>query len=152
MYDVLDETPAAPPAAAAIESTIRIRWVFGGVPSSSSRPASAPIAVIVPIVSKKSASISVKISSSAVTTPAFSNEPSRLNSPRVPKSGVSKTSSGQAGVVRPHAFGAPIASTTIASTVVATIEIRIAPLTLRTQSPITSSRPTQKTKTGQPES
>ena len=62
MYDVLLETPPAPPAAAAIESTIRIRWVFGGVPSSSSRPASAPIAVIVPIVSKKSASSSVKTS------------------------------------------------------------------------------------------
>ena len=33
MYDVLLETLAAPPAAAAIESTIRIRFVFGGLPS-----------------------------------------------------------------------------------------------------------------------
>src|SRR5215475_467919 len=33
MYDVLDETPAAPPAAAASESTTRIRLVLGGVPS-----------------------------------------------------------------------------------------------------------------------
>ena len=62
--------------------------MFGGMPSSSSSPASAPIAVIVPIVSKKSASISVKTSSSAETTPTASKEPSSENSPSVPKSGV----------------------------------------------------------------
>ena len=91
MYDVLDETPAAPPATAATESTTRICWVFGGVPSSSSRPASAPIAVIVPMVSKKSASISVKTSSTADTTPTSWNDPPRLKWPTVEKSGVSKT-------------------------------------------------------------
>jgi hypothetical protein len=45
------------------------------------------MAVIVPIVSKKSASISVKTSSSAATMPTDWNEPSRLNSRRVAKSG-----------------------------------------------------------------
>ena len=52
---------------AATESTSRIRWEFGGLPSLSSRPASAPMATIVPIVSKKSASIRVKTSSAAAT-------------------------------------------------------------------------------------
>ncbi len=60
MYDVLLDTDAAPPAAAATESTTRMRWVFGGLPSSSSRSASAPTATIVPMVSKKSASSRVK--------------------------------------------------------------------------------------------
>ena len=79
MYDVFDETPPTPPAMAATESTTRICWVFGGVPSSSRRPASAPIAVIVPMVSKKSASISVKISSTADTTPTALEGAERLN-------------------------------------------------------------------------
>ncbi len=100
MYDVLLETPAAPPAAAAIESTIRIFCAPAGVPSASLRPASAPIAVIVPIVSKKSASRSVKTSSAAVTTPARSNPLNRLKSPSSEKSGLAKILSGQSGTLR----------------------------------------------------
>ena len=112
------------------------------------------MAVIVPMVSKKSASISVKTSSSAATTPTDSNEPNRLNWPSVPKSGSSMILSGSAGTFRLQPVGllgagptpkSPIASTMIASTVVATIEIRIAPLTLRTHSAITRTRPIAKT-------
>ena len=40
MYEVLLETDEAPPATAASESTKRIRFAFGGVPSRSFRPAS----------------------------------------------------------------------------------------------------------------
>ena len=89
----------------ATESTTRIRSAFGGMPSSSSRSPSAPIAVIVPIVSKKSASISVKTNSSAATTPTSSKEPISENSPRVPKSGFLARSPkpGRSGTVeRPH--------------------------------------------------
>ena len=60
MYDVLLDTLAAPPAAAATESTSRISLVRGGMPSSSSRSPSWPTATIVPIVSKKSVISSVK--------------------------------------------------------------------------------------------
>ena len=105
MYDVLLDTEAAPPAAAATESTIRMRCEFGGVPSLSSRPASAPIAVIVPMVSKKSASISVKISSSADTTPTFSNDPNRLNSPMVSRFGLVNQWSVSFGTLRPQPPG-----------------------------------------------
>ena len=131
--------------------------MLGGVPSSSRRPASAPIAVIVPMVSKKSASISVKTSNNADTTPTDSNEPKRLNSPSVPKSGVSTILSGHSGTFRLHPVGpswleprSPIASTTIATTVVARMEMRMAPLTFRTQSATTRTRPIENTTTGQP--
>ena len=98
------------------------------------------------MVSKKSASSSVKTSRIAATAPADSKEPNRLNSPRVPKSGLEKIVSGHDGVFRPQPFGLyfspnigptlATASTMIASTVVTTIEIRIAPLTRRTHSAI----------------
>ena len=39
IYEVFDEIPAAPPAAAAIESTIRILFAFATFPSESVRPA-----------------------------------------------------------------------------------------------------------------
>src|SRR4051795_393644 len=104
MYDVLLDTDAAPPAAAATLSTIRMRCEFGGMPSLSSRPASAPIAVIVPIVSKKSASISEKISSTADTTPTWAKAV-KLTCPTVAKSGVSKTEVGHVGTLRPQPSG-----------------------------------------------
>ena len=124
--------------------------MFGGMPSSSRRPASAPIAVIVPIVSKKSASIRVKTSRMAATTPASWKPPIRLNSPSVPKSGFSKMSPkpGRSGTVSAQPLGlklpsAPkagpmsaILSTMIAMIVITTIEMRIAPRTLRTHSAI----------------
>ena len=51
----------------------------------------------------------------AVTKPIFSNEPSRLNWPRIPRSGVLVIDSGSFGTVRAHADGlvrAPLSSKT----------------------------------------
>src|SRR4051812_8044520 len=105
MYEVLLDTLAAPPAAAATESTMRMRWLFGGVASSSSRSPSAPMATIVPIVSRKSASRSVKPSRMAVTAPTAENDPSRLKSPSSPKSGRSTIWLGSLGTFRPQPVG-----------------------------------------------
>jgi hypothetical protein len=57
------------------------------------------MAVIVPMVSKKSASIRVKISSTAETTPTWA-KPVKLTCPTVAKSGVSKTELGHDGTLR----------------------------------------------------
>ena len=105
MYDVLLLTLAAPPAAAATESTMRMRCAFGGLPSLSSRPASAPMATMVPIVSKKSASISVKMSRQAETTPILLNEPSREKWPSRPKSGMSMSVEGSFGTLSRQPVG-----------------------------------------------
>ena len=79
MYDVLDETPPAPPAIGGErvddQDPLGVRRRAVGV----EQPASAPIAVIVPMVSKKSASIRVKISSTAETTPTCAKAPNRVN-------------------------------------------------------------------------
>jgi len=109
-------------------------------------------------VSKKSASISVKISSSAVTTPADSKEPKRLKWPKVPKCGVSAIVDGHFGTFRPQPpVGLstiepkwPMLSTMIARIVVAMIASRIAPRTRLTHSVMTRARPMAKTMTGQP--
>ena len=90
---------------AATESTMRILSALGGLPSLSSRPASEPIATIVPMVSKKSASSRVKTSRNAATMPILENEPSRLNWPSRPKSGTSAMVSGMAGTLRPQPAG-----------------------------------------------
>ncbi len=119
------------------------------------------MAVIVPMVSKKSASSSVKTNRTAVTTPTRSNEPNSENWPSSPKSGVAMILSGKAGTLRfqpcgltlsPETDGPTLAtaSTMIASTVVARIEIRMAPLTFFTHSAMTSIRPNTKTSTGHP--
>ncbi|NYD25062.1 hypothetical protein BJ968_004671 [Kineococcus aurantiacus] len=160
---VLLETPPAPPAAAAMESTTRIRRMRGGLPSASSRSPSAPIATTVPMVSKKSASSRVKTSRTTVTQPTASNEPSREKCPSVAKSGAETHESGSAGTFRPQARGlttdpsAPVrgprwatASTTTARTVAATIPPRMAPRTPRAMRTIISTRPTTKTSVGQP--
>ena len=75
MYDVLLDTPAA------------------------------PIAVIVPIVSKKSASSSVKTSSEALTTPTSPIEPNREKLPSRENSGTSKILSGKDGTLRFQPLG-----------------------------------------------
>ena len=88
------------------------------------------MATIVPIVSKKSASSRVKISSAADTKPILLNDPSRLKSPTSEKSGRAKGFEGRVGTLRPHPVGLTIlppgpvcepmcstASSTIASTV-----------------------------------
>ena len=119
------------------------------------------MAVIVPMVSKKSASMSVKMSSTAATTPTLWKEPRSEKCPRVSRCGVSMTFSGMPGTTRfqpvgltlsPATIGPilPTASTMIAMTVVATIAMRIAPLTFRTQRMTTRIRPSTKTKVGQP--
>ena len=74
---------------------------LGGVPSSSLRPASAPIAVIVPIVSKKSASSSEKTSSSAASAPP-STEPKAPNRSTSP-SGVERRQSDEVAAEGRHA-------------------------------------------------
>ena len=71
------------------------------------------MATIVPMVSKKSASMRVKTSSTAATTPILLNDPSRLNCPSRPKSGMSTTVEGSAGTLRPQPVGLttlPVAS------------------------------------------
>ena len=85
-----------------------------------------------------------------------------MNSPSVPKSGVSNSLSGQAGTLRFHPCGLtvpsaptngpilPTASTMIARIVVTTIERKIAPRTFSTHSTMTRARPKQNTSTGQP--
>ena len=133
------------------------------VASSSSSSASVPIATTVPIVSKKSASSSEKTNMIAVTKPSFSNDPSRLNWPRIPRSGVFVIDSGSAGTVSDQASGfcspwsvkirGPIwkaASMMMASTVAAAMPSRMAPLTLRMSSTVMRKTPKTKTSVGQP--
>src|SRR6185369_5278141 len=88
-----------PPAAAASESTSSTRCTSGGLPSSSSSPASALTATTVPIVSKKSASMSVKTSSTALSTPIRANPPNSENCPTSERSGIPATLFGQVGTV-----------------------------------------------------
>lgn len=108
----------------------------------------------VPIVSKKSLRIRVKTSRTMVTTPTCWNAPNRLKEPMRPKSGAATTSPGRDGTVRPQAAGAmsAISLMTIATTVITTMLMRMAPFTLRASSATVSSTPRQKTRTGQPES
>lgn len=67
-----------------------------------------------------------------------------------PKSGVSTILSGTLGVVRPQLLMSATASMTIATTVMVTMLMRIAPFTLRASSAMVSRTPRQKTRTGQP--
>ncbi len=69
----------------------------GRSPFSSVSPASWPTAVTVPTVSKKSASISVKTSSSAASTPTSAKPPNRLKSPTSDRSGAAAMLSGSDG-------------------------------------------------------
>ncbi len=71
------------------------------------------MATIVPMVSKKSASMSVKTSRQAATMPILLNDPSRLNCPSSPKSGTSMIRDGSVGTFSPHPEGLttlPVAS------------------------------------------
>jgi hypothetical protein len=56
-------------------------------------------------VSKKSARRSEKTKREAVIRPSFSNEPSRLNWPRMPRSGVWVIEPGRLGTVSAHVSG-----------------------------------------------
>ena len=117
-----------PPATAASESTTRICFDRGGVPSASSSFASWPTATIVPIVSKKSASRIEKTRTTTARTPILPTAPSSENCPSSDRSGTEKTESGSEGTFWCHPVGlsapdAPTfahASTASASTVVPT--------------------------------
>src|SRR5260370_918528 len=61
--------PAAPPATAASESTRSTGSSGGNRPSRVSQPASPPMPITVPIVSKKSESMMEKMTTTAVTPP-----------------------------------------------------------------------------------
>ena len=131
-------------------------------PFSSSRFASPARPNAVPIVSKKSLSISEKIASSAAMTPMTWKLPKRLNWPRSPRSGVATIWSGTLGTFRPQPTGltAPSApnlgptlaidSMMIATTAVPKMPIRMAPRTFLTTKMIVKIRPKQKVKIGQP--
>ena len=75
MNVVFDDALAAPPAAAATESTSRTRFMFGSLPSSSSRPASSPSPTAVPIVSKKSDSMTANTGTIAAQNPSVAKNP-----------------------------------------------------------------------------
>src|SRR6266540_3907865 len=66
MYVVLEEAFSAPPAAAPSESTSRTRWMPGRLPLLSRSPASPAMPTTVPIVSKKSESMTETTSAIAV--------------------------------------------------------------------------------------
>ena len=70
MYVVFEETPSAPPAAAAIESTSRTRFAPGSSPLLFKSPARAPSPTIVPAVSKKSLNMMEKTASATARKPA----------------------------------------------------------------------------------
>ncbi len=135
--------------------------VFGGAPSSSRSPASPPIATIVPIVSKKSASMIEKTSRTTATRPILPIDPNSEKCPSSEKSGALMIPpSGIAGSLSFHASGAlpsvgwepslATASMITASTVEVMIEIISAPRTLRVISTIASSSPITKTSSGHP--
>jgi hypothetical protein len=158
MYAVFDDTLPTPPAIAATESTTRMRLVPIGSPFASSSLASEPTATIVPIVSKKSASTSENTSSATVRKPSSRTPPVSEKCPRIEKSGVSTSFDGHVGTSSDQPRGlvldcAPIenaACRSPATTVIATIEIRMAPRTLRTTSTRVSRTPITNTSSGQP--
>ena len=84
----------APPAIAATESTSSTRPTPGTEPSSFARPASAATPVAVPIVSKKSVSMIVKMMGIAVSSGRTLNTWVRSNWPSVVNDGVSTKSDG----------------------------------------------------------
>jgi hypothetical protein len=93
MKVVFDDALAAPPAAAATESTSRTRFMLGSFrPRRAARPPH-PRATAVPIVSKKSDSITAKTGTIAVQNPRVEKNPNE-KFPRRLKSGVAVTESG----------------------------------------------------------
>ena len=141
-----------PPAIAPSESTRRIDFERGGLPSASSSSPSPPIATMVPIVSK-SASISENTSSTIVMTPMFSKDPSRSNWPSSEKSGRAKTPSNFGALLKPAGLSgrAPMCSVfsrITAMTVATRIEMSSAPGTRRTCRMIVSTSPITNTGTG----
>src|SRR6266496_3944340 len=162
-YVVADDAPATPPAIAATPSTSRTSWMRGSVPSLRSRPASDARPIVVPITSKKSDSTSENTTIKAEMIPAAEKPPNSEKSPNTPKSGAPKCLPENVGTLSAHASGLttlPVASVCepmssaasrmTASTVAATMPIRIAPLILRAYSTPMSSRPTTNTNVSHP--
>ena len=81
MYVVFEDADAAPPAAAASESTMSTRLMPGSRPRASSSPASPAIPTTVPIVSKKSESITDSTTAIPVAMPRTSQTPLSENFP-----------------------------------------------------------------------
>ena len=135
MKVVLDDALAAPPAAAATESTSRTRFMFGSLPSSSSNPASSPSATAVPIVSKKSDSITANTGTIAAQKPRVEKNPNEKSPSRL-KSGVAVTESGSCAIPGPSGSQIALSPQTplmiAAITVVATIAIRSPPFVFLT--------------------
>src|SRR4029450_5760466 len=116
----------------------------------------------VPMVSKKSLSMRVKMNSTATMIPTWAKLPPRLKAPSRLKSGEPTMPLGTDGTVRaqPEGLTLPAASTwgptstialrTIAKTAVPTMPSRMAPRTRRTTRAMVSSRPKQNTTVGQP--
>ena len=114
------------------------------------------------MVSKKSASISVKTTRIADSTPIRANPPNSEKSPTRPSFGRPATLSGQLGTVsaQPVGLGVPsapnagpgsaIASTISAMAVAARMPMRIAPRVLRATRIAVIARPSTNTSTGQP--
>ncbi len=129
---VVAEEELAPPAATAKPSTKSTLPMPGIWPWASVSFASSETPMIVPIASKKHDSRTVKTNRMPVSTPTLWKPPRRLNSPISPKSGVATGLPGHSGTVRPQDGTVATALMISARTVMATIEIRIAPGTLRT--------------------
>ncbi len=72
-------------------------------PSSSMRPACSVMAVAVPIVSKKSVNMKLKIVSAAATNPSWVKTLPRSNAPSVSKFGDTEKSSGMAATSQSRA-------------------------------------------------
>ena len=121
------------------------------------------MAVIVPIVSKKSVISNVKTSNAAVKKPAVLNPPNRSNEPINEKSGLKSTNLlGIAGTFKPQPLGLNLPSPKnegpifnadsriTAITVAVRTPIKIAPFVWRAYKNAIKSKPTMKTTTGHP--
>ena len=162
---MFEEVPAAPPAIAAIESTVKIASKCSTSPSLVIKSASAARPVTVPMVSKKSLSNNEKTARPAASAPIALNAPNGSSE----NSGLGltnpKTCSGTAGMFSCHPvgfskpaadgseFAAPIFiddSSITASAVVASRPIKIAARTRSATKTIMINKPATKVKIGQP--
>jgi hypothetical protein len=133
MNVVFDDAEAAPPAAAATESTSSTRRMPGSRPSWVTRPARRPRPRTVPAVSKKSDSSTDSTIASALQKPSAEMKFSE-KSPTRPKFGASTTLSGHVAVPLGKTFWSLISLMTVATSVVPRIPNSNAPGTRRATS------------------
>ena len=147
---MLDEDDVAPPTAAATPSTNSTRFIPGSLPFSSRRPASFPRPTAVPIVSKKSDSITETIAAIAVQKLRTLNT-SKLKLPTSAKSGVAVMLDGSCATPGPTASQMCLSPhtmlITIATNVPNAIPIKIAPRTFLATRAAVSASVTRKTST-----